>query len=79
VTLRSRFADPERAWLSQWYRRLWPALPRDVDEMTPSHVAAVLGLDLEEGTRAVPWSDAPLRVPPPMASPPQQRLRRRVE
>lgn len=45
--------------------------------MTPSQVAAVLGLDEEDAVRLVPLEDAPFEppVPPPDAVLPQRRIR----
>jgi hypothetical protein len=67
---------------------LWPdALPTDVDNMRPSQLAAVLGLDEYEAVQPVPFPKELLDqaerverigVPRPASQPTAQRVRRLV-
>jgi hypothetical protein len=60
-----------RAWLSGWYRALWPqAAPMTVDAMTPSQIAAVLGLDQVPAVRLVPFTDDVPDAPPMVVTAP---------
>ena len=67
-----------RAYLAPFYRVLAPMSPVDVDVLTPSQIASVLGWDEEAAIKAVPMTDeeaaGPVRVRPTIPNA-EQRLR----
>lgn len=77
----SRFTDARRSFLAPFWRALREyATPADVDAMTPSHIAALLGWDEEQIVRLVPMTDeeaaGPVRRTAP--APGAERKLRRV-
>ena len=62
--MQSRFPDRRRRFLTGYYRARHPIPPREVRLMTPSEVAGVLGLDLEEVIQLVPFPEDYTEVSP---------------
>jgi hypothetical protein len=54
----TRFPDHRRAFLSPfWHALREVATPDVVEQLTPSHIASLLGWDVLEAVRAVPMTD----------------------
>lgn len=72
-----------RAFLAPYWRALWPdATPEQVNAMTPSMIAAILGYDLADAAprpvfdNSIPDVEPPVMVRPPKAAPqPEMRIR----